>query len=94
MIIHDVDDVAPPRAAAGVPADLAGCHTARVDGYTLEGHVPVASVMHLLALRPALTGLAIAGMPRGAPGLEPASAAAEPFEVIAFGADGARRPFV
>ena len=94
VIIHDVDDVAPARAAAGVPADLAGCHTARVDGYTIEGHVPVASVVHLLAQRPALIGLAVAGMPRGAPGLELAGALIEPFEVVAFDADGARQPFV
>ena len=94
VIIHDVDDVAPARAAAGVPADLAGCHTARVDGYTIEGHVPVASVMHLLAQRPTLIGLAVAGMPRGAPGLELAGALIEPFEVVAFDADGARRPCV
>ena len=93
VIIHDVDDVAAARAAAGVPADLAGCHTARVDGYTIEGHVPVASVVHLLDLRPTLIGLAVAGMPRGAPGLELAGAATEPFEVVAFEADGARRPF-
>ena len=93
VIIHDVDDVAPARTAAGVPVDLAGCHTARVDGYTIEGHVPVASVVHLLALRPALIGLAVAGMPRGAPGLELAGAVTEPFEVVAFDADGGRRPF-
>ena len=93
VIIHDVDDVAPARAAAGVPADLAGCHIALVVGYTIEGHVPVASVVHLLDLRPTLIGLAVAGMPRGAPGLELAGAATEPFEVVAFEADGARRPF-
>jgi hypothetical protein len=93
VIIHDVDDVVAARAAAGVPADLAGCHTARVDGYTIEGHVPVASVMHLLAERPALVGLAVAGMPKGAPGLELAGTLTDPFEVVAFDADGARRPF-
>ena len=44
VAMHEVDDPAPVRNAAGVPEDLAGCHTARVDGYIVEGHVPVADV--------------------------------------------------
>jgi hypothetical protein len=91
--LHEVDDVTPIRAAAGVPADLAGCHTARLDGYVIEGHVPVASVQRLLRERPSVLGLAVPGMPVGSPGMEVEGQAAEPFTVIAFSADGSRRPF-
>ena len=74
----------PVRAAAGVPADLAGCHTAKVAGHVVEGHVPVAAVRRLLAERPAIAGLAVPGMPAGAPGMEIAGQPAEPFKVVAF----------
>src|SRR5688500_8650525 len=50
--VHEVDDVGAVRAAAGVPADLGGCHTSKVAGYVVEGHVPVAAVQRLLAERP------------------------------------------
>ena len=69
-IVHEVDDVAEIRAAAGVPADLGGCHTSKVAGYVVEGHVPVAAVQRLLAERPAILGLAVLGMPPGSPGME------------------------
>jgi hypothetical protein len=55
-VVHEVDDVGDVRAAAGVPADLGGCHTSRVAGYVVEGHVPVAAVQRLLAERPASWG--------------------------------------
>jgi hypothetical protein len=91
--VHELDDVTPVRAAAGVPADLAGCHTAKVEGYVVEGHVPVADVQRLLAERPAVLGLAVPGMPSGAPGMEVEGEPAEPFWVYAFAADGSRQVF-
>jgi hypothetical protein len=91
--IVEVDDLAPIRAEAGVPADLAGCHTARLDGYVIEGHVPVAAVQRLLAERPAVLGLAVPGMPVGSPGMEVPGQPAAPFTVLAFSADGSRAPF-
>lgn len=87
---HEVDDLGPVRAAAGVPADLGGCHTGTVAGYVVEGHVPVAAVQRLLAERPAILGLAVPGMPLGSPGMEVEGEPAEPFDVIAFRADGSR----
>ena len=88
--IHEVDDVAAIRAAAGVPADLGGCHTTKVAGYVLEGHVPVAAVQRLLAERPTILGLAVPGMPLGSPGMEVEGEKAEPYDVVAFAADGGR----
>ena len=71
-----------------MPEDLAGCHTAQVDGYTVEGHVPVAAVQRLLAERPAAIGLAVPGMPMGSPGMEMEGMPADPFNVIVFATDG------
>jgi hypothetical protein len=93
VTMHEVDDLAPVRTAAGVPADLAGCHTAKVPGYVIEGHVPVAAVQRLLAERPAISGLAVPGMPIGSPGMEIEGTPAEPYDVIAFTREGARYVF-
>jgi hypothetical protein len=93
VTMHEVEDVAPVRTAAGVPPDLAGCHTARLEGYVIEGHVPVEPVQRLRAERPEVLGLAVPGMPVGSPGMEVPGQPAEPFEVIAFAADGSRYVF-
>lgn len=92
--LHEVDDLGAIRATAGVPLDLAGCHTSRIEGYVVEGHVPVAAVQRLLAERPGILGLAVPGMPLGSPGMEVESEPGEPYDVIAFAADGARAVFM
>ena len=76
----DLDTV---RKGLGVPADLASCHTAEVDGYVLEGHVPAAAVRRLLEERPNSIGLAVAGMPAGSPGM--GGNVPQKYEVILFG---------
>jgi hypothetical protein len=93
VTMHEVDDLGPARTAAGVPEDLAGCHTARVEGYVVEGHVPVADVQRMLDERPMIAGLAVPGMPMGSPGMEMEGMAADPYEVVAFAADGTRFVF-
>lgn len=93
VTMHEVEDTAAVRRAAGVPADLGGCHTAKAEGYVIEGHVPVDAVQRLLAERPSIRGLAVPGMPLGAPGMEVEGEPAEPFQVFAFSADGSRRIF-
>src|SRR5207302_5829894 len=70
----------------GVPADLAACHTAEVDGYVLEGHVPAVAVRRLLEQRPTATGLAVPGMPAGSPGME--GGTPQRYDVVLFGANG------
>ncbi len=67
---HEVDDVDPFKQRAGITPQLASCHTAFVDGYALEGHVPAADIKRLLSERPAGRGLAVPGMPLGSPGME------------------------
>lgn len=61
------------KIALGVPAEMASCHTGVVDGYVIEGHVPVADIRRLLAERPDAVGLAVPGMPYGSPGMGPES---------------------
>jgi hypothetical protein len=70
------------KARLGVPLDIAGCHTAELDGYLLEGHVPASAVKRLLSERPKASGLAVPGMPEGSPGM---SGEYEEYEVILFG---------
>ena len=69
----------------GVPAELASCHTAEVDGYVIEGHVPAAAIRRLLAERPDVTGLAVPGMPAGSPGMDFPGVDPEPYEAFLFG---------
>ena len=85
--VEDVSDLAEIKDRYQVPAELQSCHTAIVDGYIVEGHVPVAEVERLLTERPDVIGLAVAGMPAGSPGME-TDGPAQPFEVVAFSKSG------
>ncbi len=84
--VHDVEDLEPVRAAKGVPEALGSCHTAVVDGYVVEGHVPAADVRRLLAERPEAKGLSAPGMPQDAPGMDQKTG--EPYDVVIFTEDG------
>src|SRR5229473_8426703 len=86
VTVEATADLQPVRKRLGVPADLAACHTAEVDGYVLEGHVPAAAVRRLLEQRPQATGLAVPGMPAGSPGME--GGTPQRYDVILFGANG------
>ena len=63
-------------------------HTGTVDGYLIEGHVPVADIKRLLQTRPKVRGIAVPGMPAGTPGMEMPGGAVAPYDVIAFDAAG------
>jgi len=76
----------------GVDRRLASCHTARIDGYVIEGHVPVADIRRLLEERPGIAGLAVPGMPVGSPGMDYGDRV-EPYNVIAFDEAGGMRVF-
>jgi len=87
----DLPDVSAIKAANGVPAKLASCHTAIVEGYVIEGHVPASDVRRLLTERPAVSGLAVPGMPMGSPGMEhPDPRLHEVYDVLSFGANGVK----
>jgi hypothetical protein len=86
--VADIQDQAAIKSQYQIPPVLQSCHTAIVGGYVVEGHVPVAEIRRLLAERPNIVGLAVAGMPIGSPGMEVPGAAPQPYDVIAFAADG------
>jgi hypothetical protein len=86
VTVEKTTDLQPVRKRLGVPADLAACHTAEVDGYVLEGHVPAVAVRRLLEERPTAIGLAVPGMPAGSPGME--GGVPHKYEVVLFGATG------
>jgi hypothetical protein len=83
---HDVPDVGPIKQKHGVPRSVGSCHTALVDGFVIEGHVPASDVKRLLSERPAVAGLAVPGMPIGSPGMEGPDP--ERYHVLSFGPDG------
>ena len=89
--VNDVADVDALRAKAGVVAKLASCHTAFVGGYVIEGHVPAADIRSLLKQRPNALGLAVPGMPAGAPGMDGTPAGG--FDVLLFQPDGTSRVY-
>ena len=68
-VVHDTGNNA-VRARLGLPTKYASCHTALVQGYVIEGHVPATDIRKLLAQKPRALGLAVPGMPVGAPGMD------------------------
>jgi len=89
--VNEVRDTASMRLKARFPARLASCHTAFVDGYAVEGHVPAADIGRLLKERPKAIGLAVPGMPMGSPGME--GARADPYDVLLVRANGGTEVF-
>jgi hypothetical protein len=86
VAVHDMQSTATEQRRLGVPGSLQACHTAEVDGYVIEGHVPADLIRRLLNERPQIAGLAVAGMPAGSPGME--MGYKQPYEVIAFNKNG------
>ena len=84
------EDMAAIKRAVGVPADKASCHTAQVEGYFIEGHVPAEDIKRLLVERPDARGLAAPGMPIGSPGMP---GPPNPYTVYLIGKDGSSTPF-
>lgn len=85
---RDIPNMLAVKAELGMPAELGSCHTARVAGYLIEGHVPAQDIRRLLDERPDVKGLAVPGMPVGSPGMEVEGRAADAYEVLAFDARG------
>lgn len=84
MPTSDVDAL---KQQYGIPDDLTSCHTAIVDGYVVEGHVPAEEIKRLLAERPNIVGIAVPGMPVGTPGMESGDER-ESFTVFSFDEQG------
>jgi hypothetical protein len=82
----DSPDMTEIKRTLGVPTGLTACHTAMVNGYLIEGHVPAADIDRLLAQKPKIAGLAVPGMPAGSPGMEGPSA--QRYQVLTFDKSG------
>lgn len=83
VVSHKVDNINGVKAQQGVPDSLWSCHTAVVNGYVVEGHVPASSIKKLLKEKPAnVAGLSVPGMPIGSPGMEGPNP--ENYDVLTF----------
>lgn len=82
--VIDRETLSKVRADLGVPDRLASCHTAHIDGYAVEGHVPATDIRRLLSERPSATGISVPGMTAGSPGME-VEGRSDPYSVILFG---------
>jgi hypothetical protein len=85
-------DMTARKLALGVPSELWSCHTAVIDGFVIEGHVPAADVLRLLEERPKGTGLAVPGMPVGSPGME-YGGQRQAYDVVLFDRSGEPKRF-
>jgi hypothetical protein len=75
-----------------VPDDLVSCHTAKIGGYIVEGHVPAEDITRMLQEKPPIAGIAVAGMPMGSPGMEQGGTK-QPFTTMAFTKEGKKTVF-
>lgn len=88
---HDVEDVTAARKKMGMPDRLGSCHTAKIGGYVVEGHVPAADIQRLLKEKPKALGLAVPSMPPGSPGME--SAKPVRYQTLLVRTDGTTQVF-
>lgn len=86
VMVNDREDMEPVKNQAGVPDDLQSCHTAAMNGYVIEGHVPVSTLERLADEKPSIRGISVPGMPAGSPGM--GGEASEPLTVYSFNGDG------
>jgi hypothetical protein len=92
-LVHDEEEMDAIKDKLGVPEPVRSCHTAQVQGYLIEGHVPASDIRQLLATKPKAAGLAVPGMPALAPGMAPPDAQSRDFDVVAFERNGDTRIF-
>lgn len=92
-MVHDEEDMDTIKAQLGVPEGVRSCHTALVDKYLIEGHVPAADIKRLIAEHPKVAGLAVPGMPSHTPGMAPEGSQIQGFEVVAFQLSGSTKTF-
>jgi len=88
-----VSDLYERKASYGITQQLSSCHTAIVDGYVVEGHVPVEDVQRLLREKPDAIGLTVPGMPIGSPGMEVPGRKADSYDVLLIAKDGSTSIF-
>ncbi len=90
--IEEVPNLDALKKRLGIPGVVVSCHTAVIEGYAVEGHVPATAIRQLLRERPAVAGIGVTGMPLGSPGME-GLGRKDPFDVLAFDRKGKTRVF-
>lgn len=80
------------KVDSGIPPEMTGCHTSKVAGYTIEGHVPTEDIERLIAEAPDAIGLAVPGMPMGSPGMEYGESR-DAYQVFLINKDGTTSVF-
>ncbi len=86
VTVEEIENIQPIKAKYGIRPELSSCHTAVVEGYAIEGHVPADEILRLLKERPEVAGLTVPGMPIGSPGME--EGPAEAYNVLTFDSSG------
>ena len=92
-VVHEDQDMDTVKENLGVPRDMRSCHTAQVEKYLIEGHVPAEDIKKLLVRKPKGAGLAAPGMPASSPGMAVPGEPHEPFDVLLFQRDGSTEVF-
>jgi hypothetical protein len=92
-MVHDEENMDTIKDELGVPDALRSCHTALVEKYLIEGHVPAADIRRLLAEKVKVSGLAVPGMPGSTPGMALPGTRIAGFEVVAFQSNGTTSTF-
>jgi len=92
VAVNPTHDLSAKSRAAGIPDDFQGCHLAKVDGYVVSGHVPVAIIERMLSERPAIKGVTLPGMPLGSPGMT--GQKQEPFTIYEVSGASEQNPAV
>lgn len=90
--VTDMPDLGDLKTKHGIPSHLRSCHTAIVNGYVVEGHVPADVIRQLLQEKPKVTGLTVPGMPMGSPGMEQGGMK-DPYDVLTFDASGTTKVY-
>lgn len=86
IVEQEPEALATLKQEHAIPQRHHSCHTLLVEGYVVEGHVPVEAIEHLLAKRPDITGITLPGMPAGSPGMNGEKTG--PFKILVIGNDG------
>jgi hypothetical protein len=92
-VVHEDEDMESVKDNLGVPKDLRSCHTAQVDKYLIEGHVPAEDISAFLARKPKAAGLAAPGMPASSPGMAVPGQPHESYDILIFQRDGKSEVF-
>ena len=92
-VVHKEEDMDTVKQSLGVPSQVRSCHTAQVDRYLIEGHVPAEDIRKLVDARPKAAGLAAPGMPSSSPGMAVPGEPHEPYDVVLFQRDGTSEVF-